>query len=86
MVQSAAKHFSPPIVYYTPLADTLPEAHRPFPSPTAFASPSVVPILRSLGFGYRAPFIQRTAEMLVNEHPDNPECVPHAGFLQFHSL
>jgi N-glycosylase/DNA lyase len=96
MVQSAARHFSPALLSYTPPLEPTtsslpssatvsspppdlpslshgPTTYHPFPPPSAFASPSVIPILRSLGFGYRAPFIQRTAEMLTTEHPDTPE-------------
>ena len=87
MVQSAAIHFSPPLLTVpnpTPTPSPNPDpsstspppsappttTYHPFPPPSAFASPSVIPVLRELGFGYRAPFIQRTAAMLVEEHPD----------------
>ena len=41
------------------------------------AKPEACAVLRSLGFGYRAVFIQRTAKMLVEAHgtgvlPDDP--------------
>ncbi|KAI6028651.1 DNA glycosylase [Pisolithus orientalis] len=42
--------------------------YHPFPPPSALAAPEVAAQLRSLGFGYRADFIQRTAKMLVDEH------------------
>ncbi|KAL7410520.1 DNA glycosylase [Mrakia frigida] len=82
MVQSAARHFSPPLLSYpSPPASSSsssspspePTTYHPFPPPSAFASPSVVPILRDLGFGYRAGFIQRTAAMLVEEHVEPEE-------------
>jgi N-glycosylase/DNA lyase len=40
------------------------ESYHPFPPPSRLASPDVVATLRSLGFGYRADFIQKTAKML----------------------
>lgn len=82
MVQSAAKHFSSALpISYSPdstlapvsppsAKSVQPTTYHPFPSPRALSSPSVVPILRQLGFGYRAPFIQRTAELLVSEHAE----------------
>jgi len=42
-----------------------PESYYPFPPPSTLAAPEVGSVLRSLGFGYRAEFIQRTAAMLV---------------------
>ncbi|KAF8635610.1 hypothetical protein AX15_000250 [Amanita polypyramis BW_CC] len=44
------------------------QAHHPFPPPSVLAGPEVVSKLRSLGFGYRASFIQKTARMLVEAH------------------
>jgi len=44
------------------------EQYHPFPSPTILADSTVSATLRSLGFGYRANFIQRTARMLVDAH------------------
>ncbi|KAF9246178.1 DNA glycosylase [Melanogaster broomeanus] len=43
-------------------------AYHPFPPPSVLAAPEVAPKLRSLGFGYRANYIQRTAKMLIDEH------------------
>jgi N-glycosylase/DNA lyase len=40
------------------------ESYHPFPPPSRLSSPEVAATLRSLGFGYRADFIQRTAKML----------------------
>jgi len=42
--------------------------YHPFPPPSALAVPGVALQLRSLGFGYRADYIQRTAQMLVETH------------------
>lgn len=42
-----------------------------FPSPTALAHPSVEQNLRKLGFGYRAKYIQATANIIANEKPAN---------------
>ena len=75
MVTSLCKHYSPPLVSLLPpcqldkLAENQePESYHPFPPPSALAAPEVSTILRSLGFGYRAEFIQRTAAMLVAAH------------------
>lgn len=46
--------------------------YHSFPSPKQLSHPSVAPKLRELGFGYRAEYVQRTAEMLCSEH-DDPE-------------
>ena len=40
------------------------ESYHPFPPPSRLSSPDVIAPLRSLGFGYRADFIQKTAKML----------------------
>ena len=48
------------------------EAYHPFPPPSALAAPEVTAKLRSLGFGYRADFIQKTAAMLVDAHGTTP--------------
>ncbi|TFK55085.1 DNA glycosylase [Heliocybe sulcata] len=47
--------------------------YHPFPSPAALASSSVASILRSLGFGYRAEYVQKTAQMLSEAHPPKSE-------------
>lgn len=69
MVTSLCKHYSPPLLSLPP-PDALSEdePYHPFPPPSVLATPEVSSILRSLGFGYRAEFIQRTAEMLVETH------------------
>jgi N-glycosylase/DNA lyase len=79
MVQSLCRHYSPPL-----LSERDPSLHlevptevqtyHPFPPPAVLARPDVGPTLRSLGFGYRADFIQKTAKMLVDRysHEENP--------------
>ncbi|EPQ58306.1 DNA glycosylase [Gloeophyllum trabeum ATCC 11539] len=61
---------SPPFssdVLTAPNGDDL-RAYHPFPSPSALASSSVAATLRTLGFGYRAEYVQKTAQMLVGGH------------------
>jgi N-glycosylase/DNA lyase len=48
------------------------ESYYPFPSPSRLSSPDVAATLRSLGFGYRADFIQKTAKMLCDAHGAGP--------------
>jgi N-glycosylase/DNA lyase len=69
MVKSLCKHYSPPLVSIAPPSETgEPESYHPFPPPSALVAPEVATTLRTLGFGYRANFIQKTAQMLVEEH------------------
>ncbi|KAH9993756.1 DNA glycosylase [Russula vinacea] len=49
-----------------------PESYHPFPPPSHLSSPDVVATLRSLGFGYRADFIQKTAKMLEDAYGVGP--------------
>jgi N-glycosylase/DNA lyase len=44
------------------------ESIHPFPPPSRLSAPDVAATLRSLGFGYRADFIQKSAKMLVDVH------------------
>jgi N-glycosylase/DNA lyase len=44
------------------------ESFHPFPPPSRLSTPDVTATLRSLGFGYRADFIQKTAKMLEDAH------------------
>lgn len=44
------------------------QTYHPFPPPSVLSAPEVSATLRTLGFGYRAEFIQRTAKMLVDTH------------------
>ncbi|KAG5730920.1 N-glycosylase/DNA lyase [Termitomyces sp. T112] len=64
MVHALCKQYSPPLLTF-PGENT---TYHPFPPPSALAESSVSGSLRSLGFGYRAEFIQRTARMLVDTH------------------
>ncbi|TFK76299.1 DNA glycosylase [Pluteus cervinus] len=66
MVSSLCKEFSPAVLTIT--NDGEEEFYHPFPPPSALAGPGVAAKLRSLGFGYRAEYIQRTASMLVDTH------------------
>ncbi|KAI0082810.1 N-glycosylase/DNA lyase [Panus rudis PR-1116 ss-1] len=72
MVKSLCTQYSPPLLKMAPPnADGLDEEvqpYYPFPRPSVLASPEVSAQLRSLGFGYRAEFIQRTAQILVEAH------------------
>lgn len=73
MVHALCKHYSPPLLSLEPPVTDSDSAEKdvtyhPFPSPSTLAAPEVAMKLRSLGFGYRADFIQRTAKMLVDEH------------------
>ena len=71
MVNSLCAEFSPPLLSLD-LPSTFPadekRVYHPFPPPSVLAAPEVVATLRSLGFGYRADFIQKTAKMLVEAH------------------
>lgn len=44
--------------------------YHPFPSPSRLAQPGVEEELRILGFGYRAKYIARTAQMLCEENSE----------------
>lgn len=73
MVQSLCKHFSPPLLSLGDHGNPGEQyTYHPFPSPSALAEPTVNATLRSLGFGYRADYIQRTAKMLVDTHGPSP--------------
>jgi N-glycosylase/DNA lyase len=56
----------PPSALSTPEPEL--ESFHPFPPPSRLSAPDVAATLRSLGFGYRADFIQKTAKMLVDAH------------------
>jgi len=73
MVHALCKNYSSPLVSlpspYTASHSPLEAiSYHPFPPPSALAASDVASELRSLGFGYRADFIQRTARMLVDRH------------------
>jgi N-glycosylase/DNA lyase len=55
------------------------ESYHPFPSPSCLSSPDVTAKLRSLGFGYRADFIQKTAKMLCDAHGAGPSSKEKQG-------
>jgi N-glycosylase/DNA lyase len=44
------------------------ESFHPFPLPSQLSTPDVAAMLHSLGFGYHADFIQKTAKMLLDAH------------------
>lgn len=66
MVQALCNHYSAPLLSLSDQSQTY--SYHPFPPPSALAAPGVTATLRSLGFGYRADFIHRTAKMLVDTH------------------
>ncbi|KAH7889422.1 DNA glycosylase [Phlebopus sp. FC_14] len=75
MIHALCKHCSPPLLSLVPpesASDTSPESvtYYPFPAPSMLAASEIASKLRALGFGYRADFIQRTAQMLVDEHKE----------------
>jgi N-glycosylase/DNA lyase len=78
MVQALCKHYSPPLLSLPPPSPQkdglLEHTYHPFPPPSALSAPGVVATLRSLGFGYRAEYIQRTAAMLVEAHGSESAC------------
>lgn len=74
MVKSLCVTYSPPLLTLPPPSgsDLPKESYHPFPPPSALAAPDVSARLRTLGFGYRADFIQKTAAMLVDVHGKTP--------------
>lgn len=81
MVKSLCTHYSPVLLSMAPPTGTeeAEEVYHPFPPPSALIAPEVASMLRTLGFGYRADFIQKTAKMLVDAHGDDAECSKHSG-------
>lgn len=81
MVQALCTHFghcagSLPVPDAPPDEPTKQDYHA-FPPPSALAAPSTAAKLRALGFGYRAEYIQRTAQMLLEAtFPSAEEYVP----------
>ncbi|PVG04877.1 DNA glycosylase [Serendipita vermifera] len=74
MVQSLCTSFSKEL-YSETLSDDFEDAnsvhtYHAFPTPQQLAKDDVVPKLRELGFGYRAEYVQRTAQILCEEHKD----------------
>ena len=69
MIHALCSHYSPPLLSLSdPTSELKTRTYHPFPPPSILAAPGVAATLRSLGFGYRADFIQRTAKMLVDAH------------------
>lgn len=69
MVQSLCNQYSPPLLSLPhPFCPTEVNTYHPFPPPSALCGSGIGLELRSLGFGYRANYIQRTAQMLVDTH------------------
>ncbi|KAH8833708.1 DNA glycosylase [Flagelloscypha sp. PMI_526] len=69
MVQNLSSHFSLPLLSLpNPSSPDEMITYHPFPNPSDLAAPEVSVKLRALGFGYRAEFIQRTAQMLIGDH------------------
>ncbi|KAH9833075.1 DNA glycosylase [Rhodofomes roseus] len=75
MVKSLCQHYSPALISLPgPESTDTSETYHPFPPPSVLAAPQVSATLRSLGFGYRAEFIQKTAEMLVETRGSEKNC------------
>lgn len=69
MVQNLCNQYSPPLLSLPhPFCPTEIHTYHPFPPPSALCGSGVGSTLRSLSFGYRAEYIQRTAKMLVDTH------------------
>lgn len=69
MVQNLCLHYSQPLLSLPhPFSPNETLAYHPFPTPSALAGSGVGLHLRTLGFGYRADYIHRTAKMLVETH------------------
>ncbi|PBK78309.1 DNA glycosylase [Armillaria solidipes] len=68
MVQSLCKQYSPALLSLLDPSGHETHTYHPFPPPSVLAAPSVTATLRSLGFGYRAGYIQKTAQILVDAH------------------
>lgn len=81
MVKSLCTHYSPALLSIAPPTEKeeSEEPYHPFPPPSVLSAPEVTSTLRTLGFGYRADFIQKTAKMLVDAHQDDAECSKPSG-------
>lgn len=69
MVNNLCAHYTPPLLSAGIPASSELQAYHPFPPPSALTGKEVPATLRSLGFGYRAGFIHRTAQILCDAHP-----------------
>lgn len=74
---------------------TLALAYHPFPPPTRLAMPDVEGRLRALGFGYRAKYLAKTAEMLCEKarqnlppdaHDDKVDAAVYGDLLRLRTL
>lgn len=74
MVQNLCTHFSLPLLSApSPVPDSAEVIeYHPFPPPSALSAAPTSATLRGLGFGYRADFIQKTSQMLVDAHNAKP--------------
>ena len=81
MVKSLCTNYSPSLLSLTPPSGSgEPEPYHPFPPPSTLAAPQVAAGLRTLGFGYRADFIQKTAKMLVDRSVEPSSSKPPPAF------
>lgn len=64
MVDKLCTHYGPHIATFEG------RAYHDFPTPSALTGKSIESHLRDLGFGYRAKYISRTAQMIVDDHED----------------
>lgn len=85
MVQALCTNFSSPILSQS-TPDGKSSSYYPFPSPSALASPETPTKLRSLGFGYRAEYIQRTAQMLLELQKNENASSTSSPELYLHDL
>jgi N-glycosylase/DNA lyase len=79
MIRKLCEHLGTPL----PSFNDLP--HFAFPTPEILAQPGTDETLRRLGFGYRAPYIHRTAQMLC-EMAEERQCTPHEYLLSLSKL
>lgn len=78
MVQNLCTHYSPSLLSLEhPFSPSETLSYHPFPAPSALAGSGVGSQLRTLGFGYRADYIQRTAKILVERHGNGKPLLPH---------
>ncbi|OCF41238.1 N-glycosylase/DNA lyase [Kwoniella heveanensis CBS 569] len=69
LLNRVSEAFSPPII-------TLEEhTYHLFPEPNSWPDKDLDPLLRGIGFGYRAPFIESTLQSLKNEFSTTPGAI-----------
>ncbi|EJD42201.1 DNA glycosylase [Auricularia subglabra TFB-10046 SS5] len=75
MVQALCTHFGTHVASLpipdSPESESTMQDYHSFPPPSALAAPTVAAKLRALGFGYRAEYIQRTAQMVLESACDS---------------